>query len=68
MKFIIIGWLCSPFLQECVPFQGPEKFENSIICNRKAAIIKRDMKKRLDEEGFANKIYLTCKETPVWHQ
>ena len=68
MKFIIIGWLCSPFLQECVPFQSPEKFDSEILCNRKAAIVGRDMKKRLDEEDFANKIYLTCKETPIWHQ
>ena len=68
MKFIIIGWLCSPFLQECVSFQVPKKFDSKIICQREAAIVKRDMKNRLRKEDFVNKIYITCKENPIWHQ
>ena len=68
MEFFIIGWLCSPFLQECVSFQGPKKFDSKIICQREATIVKRDMKNRLRKKDFVNKIYITCKEKRIWLQ
>lgn len=62
MKFVIIGWLCSPFLHECVPFEGPKIFNSKIVCKREANIVARDMKKRFNKENFPTKISITCKE------
>jgi hypothetical protein len=60
--FMMIGAICSPFLEHCIGFEYPKKFDDLRTCENEVVITKKRIETDFEINGLAAKVFIKCQE------